>query len=141
MSLLFNVKIIKSTNFQIIKSIIMKFFIALILTILLSFAFCLFLPWWSIAIAAFVVAALIPQKPGKAFITGFTALFLLWGGVSFWISNHNEHVLAHKVSKLILNVDNPVILFLATAFIGALVAGFAALSGSYLRKTKAQTNS
>ena len=114
----------------------MKFFISFILTILLSFALCLFLPWWSIAIAAFVVAALIPQKPSKAFVTGFIALFLLWGGLSFWMSNNNEHVLAHKVSQLILKMDSPVVLILATALIGALVAGFAALAGSYLRKTK-----
>ncbi len=114
----------------------MKFFISLILTILLSFAACLFLPWWSIAIAAFVVAALIPQKPFKAFLTGFVALFSLWGGLSFWISNNNDHILVHKVSQLILKMDNPYVLILATALIGALVAGFAALAGSYLRKTK-----
>jgi hypothetical protein len=115
----------------------MKFFISLILTFLLSFGLCLFLPWWSIAIAAFMVAALIPQKPGKAFITAFIALLLLWGGLSFWISNNNHHVLAHKVSQLILKMDNPIVLVLATALIGAVVAGFAALAGSYLRKSKA----
>ena len=114
----------------------MKFFISLILTILLSFAACLFLPWWGIAIAAFVVAALIPQKPFKAFLTGFIALFLLWGGLSFWISNNNNHILAHKVSQLILKMDNPYLLILATALIGAIVAGLAALAGSYMRKTK-----
>jgi hypothetical protein len=115
----------------------MKFFFSFILTILLSFAACLFLPWWSIAIAAFVVAALIPQKPFKAFLTGFIALFLLWGGLSFWMSNNNDHILAHKISQLILKMDNPMLLILATALIGALVAGLAALAGSYLRKTKA----
>jgi hypothetical protein len=115
----------------------MKFFFSFILTILLSFAGCLFLPWWNIAIAAFLVAALIPQKPGKSFITAFAALFLLWGGLSFWMSNNNDHVLAHKVSQLILKMDNPIALVLATALIGALVAGFAALAGSYLRKSKA----
>jgi hypothetical protein len=114
----------------------MKFFISFILTILLSFALCLFLPWWSITIAACLVAALIPQRPGKAFLTAFIALFVLWGGLSFWISNSNDHILAHKVSQLILKMDNPVLLVLATALIGALVAGFAALTGSYLRKTK-----
>ena len=114
----------------------MKFFISLILTALLSFAASLFLPWWSIALAAFLVAALIPQKPGKAFLTGFIALFLLWGGLSFWISNNNDHILAHKVSQLILKMDNPIVLVLATALIGALVAGFAALAGSYVRKSK-----
>ena len=114
----------------------MKFFISLILTALLSFAASLFLPWWSIALAAFLVAALIPQKPGKAFLAGFIALFLLWGGLSFWISNNNDHILAHKVSQLILKMDNPIVLVLATALIGALVAGFAALTGSYVRKSK-----
>ena len=115
----------------------MKFITSLILTALLSFAACLYLPWWSIAIVAFLVAALIPQKPGKAFLTAFLALFLLWGGLSFWISNNNDHLLAHKVSMLIVKMDNPYILILMTALIGALVAGFAALTGSYLRKTRA----
>lgn len=114
----------------------MKFTVSLILTALLSFAACLFLPWWSIAVAAFIVAALIPQKAGKAFVTGFFSLFLLWGGLSFWISNNNEHLLAHKVSVVILKMDSPFLLMLATAMIGALVAGFAALAGSYLRQSK-----
>jgi hypothetical protein len=115
----------------------MKFILSLILTALLSFVACLFLPWWSIAIAAFAVAALIPQSPGKSFLTGFTALLLLWVGLSFWISNNNGHLLAHKVSMLILKMDNPFVLIFATAVIGALVAGVAALSGSYLRQSKA----
>jgi len=128
-----NHPITKSLNFQIDN---MKFLISLILTALLSFAACLFLPWWSIALAAFLVAALIPQKPGKAFITGFVALFLLWGILSFWISNANENILAHKVSMLMLNMDSPYLLMLATGLIGAFVAGFAALTGSFLRKSK-----
>ena len=114
----------------------MKFITSLILTALLSFGACLYLPWWSIAIAAFIVAVLIPQKPGKAFLTAFIALLLLWGGLSFWLSNNNEHLLAHKVSLLILKMDSPYLLILATALIGGLVAGFAALTGAYLRKSK-----
>ncbi len=112
----------------------MKFIISLILTALLSFAACLYFPWWSITIASFIVAALIPQKPLKAFFAAFIALLLLWGGLSFLISNNNDHLLAHKMSLIILKVDNPYLLMLATSVIGATVAGFAALSGSYLRK-------
>lgn len=114
----------------------MKFFVSFILTALLSFAACLFLPWWSIALTAFAVAIVIPQKPVNAFLTGFSSLFLLWGGLSFWISNNNEHILAQKISVLILKMDNPYLLILATALIAALVAGFAALAGSFLRKTR-----
>lgn len=114
----------------------MKFLSAFILTALLSIAACLYLPWWAIAIVAFIVAAAIPLKPFIAFIAGFTALFLAWGGLAWFISSNNEHLLAHKVSLLIIKVDSPYLLILITALIGALVAGFSALSGSYLRKTK-----
>ena len=113
----------------------MKFFTSIILIALLSLAACLYLPWWSIAVVAFAVAAVIPQKPFKAFLTGFIALFLLWGALSFYISSNNEHLLAHKVSLLILKMDSPVLLITATALVGALVAGFASLSGSFIRKS------
>jgi hypothetical protein len=112
----------------------MKFFIALATTALLSFAVCLFLPWWAIAIAAFVVSVAVPQKPLKAFGAGFVALFILWGAMCFFISTSNQHLMAHKMSLLILTIDSPVALIFATALIGALVAGLAALSGSFIRK-------
>lgn len=112
----------------------MKFLVSIILIALLSLAACLYLPWWSIAVIAFIVAAAIPQKLGKAFLAGFIALFLLWGGLAWFISSNNDHILAHKVSLLILKKDSPGILVTITAFIGALVAGLAALSGSFVRR-------
>lgn len=112
----------------------MKFIISLLLTAILSYALSLFMPWWSIAIAAFVVAIFIFQKGWVSFLTGFVSLFLLWGILSFVISSNNNDVLAHRVSVLILKADNPLLLILVTALIGALVAGFAALSGSLARK-------
>jgi hypothetical protein len=112
----------------------MKFFISIILIALLSFAVCLYFPWWSIAFVAFLVAALIPQAPAKSFMSGFTAIALLWAGVSIWLSSRNEHLLAHKVSVLILKMDHPFLLITVTAVIGALVAGFAALAASYIWK-------
>jgi hypothetical protein len=113
----------------------MKFLISIVLTALLSVAACLYLPWWSIAVVAFIVAAAIPQKPFASFLAGFIALFLLWGSLSWYISSNNNNLLAHKVSLLLLQTDSPVVLILITAFIGALVAGLGALSGSFVRKT------
>ena len=83
---------------------------------------------------AFVVAIVIQQTPAMSFVTGFLSLFLLWTGLGFWISNSNRHILAHKVSLLIFKIDGPLLLILVTAIIGALVAGFAAMSGSSLLK-------
>jgi hypothetical protein len=112
----------------------MKFVISVILIALLSFAGCLYFPWWSIAIMAFVTGILIPQKPARAFLSGFMAVFLLWILLSWWISAANGHVLAHKMSLIVLKTDNLPVLIFATGLIGGLVAGFASLAGSFLRK-------
>jgi hypothetical protein len=114
----------------------MKFIVSLIVTALLSFAVCLYFPWWSIAIVAFLVAALIPQSAGISFLTGFLSLFLLWGILSFLVSSGNQHILAHKMSLVMFKVDSVFLLILVTGLIGGLVAGFAALTGSFLRKKK-----
>ena len=111
----------------------MKFFLSLILMAALSFAACLYMDWWSIAIVCFLVALMIRQRPGLAFLAGFLALFILWAGLSYSISTNNEHLLAHKISVILLKKDNPMMLVLATGLIGALVGAFAALSGSIMR--------
>ena len=111
----------------------MKFIVSVLLIALLSLAFCLYLPWWTIAIVAFTVTSLIPQNPVRAFLAGFLALFLLWGTLAWTISSNNEHLLAKKVA-MILKMGSPAILIVATALIGALVAGLAALAGSYVRR-------
>ncbi|MEO6684013.1 MAG: hypothetical protein ABIN48_14410 [Ginsengibacter sp.] len=110
----------------------MKPVISTFLIVLLSFAACLYFPWWSIAIVAFVVSALIHQKPVVSFLGGFFGIFLLWSILSFYISYNNEHILAHRVSLLILKNDSPFLLVLITGLIGGIVAGFAALTGSYI---------
>ena len=74
----------------------MKFLTATFLTALLAFISGLFLPWWGMAITSLLVAVLIHQKAGKAFLAGLLAV---------------------------------------TGLIGGLVAGLAALSGSFLRST------
>jgi hypothetical protein len=118
----------------------MKFTISIILMILLSFCACLYLPWWTIAVASFLVAALIRQTPLVSFFTGFIALFLLWGVLSFYISTNNDHILAHRVSLLIFKVDNPFLLIIASALTGALVAGLAALTASYIHPSSLVKN-
>ena len=112
----------------------MKFIISTILTALLSFVLGLYLPWWSIAIGSFIVAIAIHQAGWKAFLSGFIALFLLWSVHAWLINAANEGILANKISKLLLNIENPVLLVLVTGGIGALVAGLAALTGSLARK-------
>lgn len=112
----------------------MRFIVSLILTAGLSYVLCLFMPWWSIAIAAFAVAAFIPQRGFASFITGFIALLLLWVTLSWMINAANHEILAHRVSMLVFKNDNPFLLILVTSLVGAIVAGFAAWAGSYAHK-------
>lgn len=111
----------------------MKFVLTMLLTALLSFIAGLFLPWWSIAIIAFLAALLIQPRIGVGFLGGFTGIFLLWGALSFWIDTANESILSHKISQLFSLGGSSLLLILVTAFIGGLVGGFAAMAGSSIR--------
>jgi hypothetical protein len=112
----------------------MKFGISILLTALLSYVAGLYLPWWTIAVVALLVAVLIPQPPLRSFLAGFIALFLLWWVLSFSISSGNGHLLAKKTALMVLKSPSPKLLTLLAAFLGATVAGFGALTGSYFKK-------
>jgi uncharacterized membrane protein (DUF106 family) len=114
----------------------MKFFVSILLVALLSFAAALYLPWWIIAVAGFIVAICISQPPLHAFWSGFLGGFLLWGGLAAWMSFNNDNILAGRMSLLILKVEEPLLLILVTGLIGGLVAGLSSLSASLLVKKK-----
>lgn len=113
---------------------VVKFFVTTVLIGLLSFIGGLFLPWWTIAVVAFVVSALIPQRPLWAFFAGFLALFLLWGGMALTIDLANASILSTRVAGILPLHDSSVALIVVTALVGALVGGGGALTASYLQK-------
>jgi len=111
----------------------MKFVIAFILTALLSFAGSLFFPWWIIAVAAFIVALVVPQSPLMSFVTAFFALFILWGVHASIIDQQNEHLLSTKIASILPLHGSYVAIIVVTACIGGLVAGMSALTASFAR--------
>lgn len=114
----------------------MKITVAILLTAFLAYVTGLYttLPWWSFAITSLLVALAVHQKPGKAFLSGFLGLFLLWAVLAFMKDSANEHVLSAKVAQLLLKNSSSIAIILLTGIVGGLVSGFAALTGSYLRK-------
>jgi len=114
----------------------MKLFAAIILTALLAFVSGLYMPWWSIAIAAFLTALLVHQRGAKAFLSGFIGIFILWAFLAWWIDMKNEGILSKKLAELFHLGTSSLLLILVTALVGALVGGFAAMSGSYLRSSR-----
>jgi hypothetical protein len=114
----------------------MKFFLATILTALICFIAGLYLPWWSIAIVAFLIALLIPQRLFNHFLSGFLGVFLLWFILAMWIDVKNESILSHRIAQLFHLGTASILLIIITAFVGGLVGGFAAMSGGSLRSRR-----
>lgn len=111
----------------------MRLILATLLTATLSFLAGLYTPWWSIAIISFLVALLIKQRYGVAFLSGFLGIFLCWGILALWIDMKNNHVLSNKMAQLLPLGGSSILLILVTGLVGGLVGGFAAMSGSSLR--------
>ncbi|MEM6522321.1 MAG: hypothetical protein AAF693_00945 [Bacteroidota bacterium] len=111
----------------------MKFIIKLILTAGFSAAIQLFLPFWSVAIIAFLVCFLSDGNGFSSFLSGFLAVGLLWAIVALIIDTQTSSILSSKIAFVLpLNGSVP-LLTLFTVLIGALVGGFGALSGSMFR--------
>jgi hypothetical protein len=109
-----------------------------ILIVVLSYLGGMFLAWWTVAIAAFLVAVLIPLPPLRSFLNGFIAVFLLWLALAFFMDVRNDHILANRMSELILKVKNPMLIGIVSAMIGGITAGLGGLSGSFLRYNKSK---
>jgi len=111
-----------------------KYILSIVVTGLIAFLTGLYMPWWGIALAAFVVSAAIPQKPAFSFLSGFLGVFLLWEILAWWIDNKNNGILSQKIASILPMGGSSVLLIVITSIIGGLVAGFAALAGTYMRR-------
>lgn len=110
----------------------MKFLLQLLAILLSALVVQLYLPWWTMAIAAFAFGYLL--KSSQNFFAGFLAIALLWGGYAFFLDSAAAAPLAERVAG-ILSI-NKTLLFFATSLLGGLVAGFACLTGSLLKTEK-----
>ncbi|MGC4035027.1 MAG: hypothetical protein QM764_03630 [Chitinophagaceae bacterium] len=114
----------------------MRFLVAVVLIMLLAFIAGLVLPWWSIAFASFITLLMIEQSPLKSFLAGFLGLFILWGILALWIDMKNHSILSKKIAMILPLNGSSFLLILITAFVGALVAGFAGLTAGFLRAAR-----
>lgn len=110
----------------------MKVIISIMLIAVLSYLCGLLLPWWTIAVVAFVVAYFMKLRPIQAFASGFVAIFLLWFILSFTMSAANEHALATSMAGVIFKGSSPYLLIIVSALTGGIVAGLAAITAAYL---------
>ena len=109
----------------------MKFLIQFVAILFAAHLLALFMPWYSIAIAAFVMGYIL--KSNTNFLAGFSAIATLWIFNAWLVDSSSSADLAERVAKLFM-LKYEILLFVVMAVIGGLVGGFAALTGSLLRR-------
>jgi hypothetical protein len=114
----------------------MKSFAHFLLILLLAYVAGMVLPWWSVALVAFLVTLLMPLSPAKSFFSAFLGIFVLWMILAFYTDVRNDHILANRMSEMILKVRSAPLMGVVSSFLGALVAGFGASTAAFLRATK-----
>jgi len=115
----------------------MRFILAIVITAVINYVLGIILPWWIIAVGGLVVAVALPQHPFKAFLAGFLGCFILWFLIALIINSANHQVLSRRIAAL-FSFSEPFLMVVLTGFIGGLVTGMAAASGSLLIRLRAR---
>jgi hypothetical protein len=110
----------------------MKFLIKFILIALLTVLFEQFLPWWSIALAAFLGGLIIKTKGINAFLAGALGVGLVWIWVAWRIDFRTDSILTAKMAGL-FQMENKNLMIALTVLIGSVVGAFSAWTGHNFR--------
>ncbi len=94
---------------------------------------CQFLfPWWIVAPCAFIVSFFVPVKGVKSFLGGFSSISFIWMLYAAMIDSRCKSIISMKIAP-IFGLNSSITLIVLTGFIGGIVAGCAAYTGSVFR--------
>lgn len=110
----------------------MRFILQILFILIIGYLLELLLPWWSIAITAFLGGILLRSK--YSFFAGFLGAGLLWLLKAYLIDSEASSNLTEKVATIF--TVSKLGLFVVTFLLAGFVGGFAALTGSLLRPKK-----
>jgi hypothetical protein len=103
----------------------MKFLLQFLITIVICFILQTFLPWWSMAIGCVTIGYVFSNGSLRSFVIGFLGIGLLWVGLALWIDLQTQSILTEKMNRLL-----PINSVVLTGLVGALVGGFASMTGA-----------
>jgi hypothetical protein len=115
----------------------MRFIYSLVLTALLSWVCELIFPWYSVAVAAFLVAWFLNARGLSSFISGALGVGLLWFGYALLIDYKTDSILSEKIARL-FGLNESVYMLLITFIIGFFIGGLSAWSGFTLKNAFAK---
>ena len=116
----------------------MNFWIRVFATFFIGILLLLIMPWWSIAIASFIVGSTTKRSGFTSFLSGFLGIGLLWWGYAAYVDVSTQALLTQKIASL-FTLPSGLLLILITGLVGALVGGFASLTGTQFRKIFTKT--
>ncbi|HMQ48883.1 MAG TPA: hypothetical protein PKA00_15540 [Saprospiraceae bacterium] len=93
----------------------------------------MFLAWWSLVVVAAGLAYFFQLPPLRAWGWGWLGAALLWGGLAWWLSQKNDHLLAQRIGMMFGGLP-PIGLILITALFGSIFGGLGAVCGSLARR-------
>ena len=94
----------------------------------------LMFPWWSSAIVALWVGFWVADSPSKSYAYGFAAMLLMWSIYATIQSSANGGLITTAFSNVFGGKLSGTQLIWATGFVGGLVGGFGAMTGTLLRQ-------
>ena len=114
----------------------MKFFLKIFWLLILGYGFSIFLPFWSIAVIAFLGGIFLGGSLN--FLAGFIGGGLLWLLPALWIDYQASVPLAEKIALLFK--INKTLLFFITFCLSGLIGGLGMYAGSLLKKRKKKSH-
>lgn len=108
--------------------------IQILIIAVLSLLAQLVLPWWSLAVVAFLVCLWQGQSAGRSFLYGFLGVAIVWLGYALLIHTRTEGIFTGRMGELLFKSRNAVIPMLVTALLGGLVGGLAGMAGFLTRQ-------
>lgn len=100
----------------------------------LGFAAQSFLPWWSIAIVAFLVGVWQSESARKSFAYGLLSVTLLWTIYAGFQSYQNGGLISDAVAQMLGGKISGTQLIFITGLIGGIVGGVSAMTGTFFRQ-------
>ncbi|MDZ4844991.1 MAG: hypothetical protein SH857_05510 [Chitinophagales bacterium] len=111
----------------------MKFLLSIALTAIASLLLQIVLPWWSLALAAFLIGIIVSQSLFFSFLSGLLGTALVWWVYAWFIDMNTASLLSEKIAAM-LQIGSPTALILLGGVLAGIVGGFAAASGSAFKK-------
>lgn len=109
--------------------LVTNYFIILAATALFQF----FLPWWIIAVVPFAVCLWRSHHPGTAYAVSLAAVATVWGAYAAFMHNTTQGSMSDRIAEL-FSLPNGLSLMFTVTLLSGIVAGFAGMSGYYVRQ-------